>query len=116
MISKPILRKGAAGSSAPQGNAVRGRLQSIAQSPASQRPNLCFWRHRFDFRLQRGAFVVDRGDDRPDRHPDIDQHGFGELKAGLDRLRYRIRGADAIEMRRMAGIALPAVAINNRLY
>lgn len=48
---------------------------------------------------------MDRCDHRPDRHPDIDQHGLGQLEACFDRLRHRVRGASAIEMRRVRCIA-----------
>jgi hypothetical protein len=48
---------------------------------------------------------MNRGDHRSHRHTDIDQYGFGQLEARLDRVRYRVRSADAIEVRRMCGIA-----------
>jgi hypothetical protein len=80
-------------------------LQSIAQSPASECPHLCLGCHRLDSSLQRRAFLMNRGDHRSHRHTDIDQYGFGQLEARLDRVRYRVRSADAIEVRRMCGIA-----------
>ena len=47
---------------------------------------------------------MNRGDHRSHRHADINQYGFGQLKAGLDCLGYCVRSANAVEMRRMRGI------------
>ena len=80
-------------------------LQSIAQSPASSYPHLYLGHHCLDCILQRCALLVDRGNHRAHGHTDVDQHGLRQLKAGLDCLRYRVGSANAIEVRRMRGIA-----------
>ena len=48
---------------------------------------------------------MNRGDHRSYRHTDINQYGFGELKAGLNGLGYRVRSANTLEMRRIRGIS-----------
>jgi hypothetical protein len=80
-------------------------LQSIAQSPALSYPHLYLGYHCLDCILQRRALLVDRGNHRAHGHTDIDQHGLGQLKAGLDCLRYRVGSANAIKMRCVRGIA-----------
>jgi len=88
--------------------------QSIAQSPASSYSHFYLGYHCLDCILQRRALLVDRGDHRPHWHADIDQHGLGQLKAGLDCLRYRIRSANAIKMRRMRGVASASKSSRSR--
>jgi hypothetical protein len=51
------------------------------------------------------ALLVDRGDHRPHRHTQIDQHGFGKLKRAFECFGHGVAGPDAIELRGMVRIA-----------
>ena len=79
-------------------------LQSIAQPPTPERPHLCLGCHCLDCILQRRTLLMNRGDHRSHLYTDIDQHGLGQLEAGLDCLRHRVRSTNVVEMRRMRGI------------
>src|SRR3546814_6348605 len=51
------------------------------------------------------ALVVDRGDDRPHRDTEFDEHRFGQLERAFDGFGNGVGGAGAIEFGGVGGIA-----------
>jgi hypothetical protein len=96
------------GIEAQRRRAGRGRLaRHLAEATARTRGNIGVWLEFLHVGAKGRAAVVDRGDHRAHRHPEIDENGLAQLQARLDRLGRDVAGAQLVELGGVARVARP---------